>query len=739
MNCSMARRILILLWGAGAGLYPLFSFALGLGDLQVESRLNQPLRARIQVSDVSDDEWRVLRAHLTSQINQADGLARPGLLESVTFKTVEDGNHRRFIEVNSTEVFTEPLFDLSIDVTGASLDVTRSYTVFLDPPGPNDDLPGARGPALASQAAVPAQAASNTTAQGNGSSAPRTEPSLVVHSGRKKAPNVPPINASAESYTVTKADTLEKIARRFGGTTAGQRNQFMDWVFQHNRTAFYGDMNRLRAGVRLALPENVVVANATGLSGAAGSDSPIAQVQLEGELTGLQQELTGLQKMLAQQDAQIASLKQQIATREEQQRVAQASRTSAAELAEATESKPASRSGARVSDDQVSDEQPDATKSTAALAYADGGEAMPPEEPTSANHSVEQSSAAQSDPAQINPAQARSQPPMVESRTDTTSSSDQNSADTGASRQGLTGLWARYHLKTSVYFWVPGIGVLAALVVWLVFYIRRRMEEANPRVHLRYEIGPTFERSPEAAEARVGLSETLPMVRPTGSSGAAAKLSAALKRPESEDTAETEVGHEELPQEPLSALDTWRTQTALLEQDILSETDVLPFVLDTQNQLKALDEELLSPAELTAESRKVVTGASTEDLPEMSVTAPTERLPRMVAEEMAERGAKGNAARSPAATVVENTGDLAAERSANNKEIVKALESSLDYQPDRVDIQLKLLEIYHHEALDNRENFHSMLRKLSDLENLSPAQRLHVEMLQRTLHDEEEA
>ena len=725
MNCSMARRLLILLWGAGAGLYPLFSFALGLGDLQVESRLNQPLRARIQVSDVSDDEWHVLRAHLTSQINQADGLARPGLLESVTFKTVEDGNHRRFIEVNSTEVFTEPLFDLSIDVTGASLDVTRSYTVFLDPPGPNDDLPGARGPALASQAAVPAQAAVNTTAQRNGSSAPRTEPSLVVHSGHKKAPNVPPINASAESYTVTKADTLEKIARRFGGTTPGQRNQFMDWVFQHNPTAFYGDMNRLRAGVRLALPENAVVANTTGLSGgAAGSDSPTAKVQLDGELTSLQQELTGLQKMIAQQDAQIASLKQQIATREEQQRVAQASRTSAADSAEASEPKPASRSGARGSDDQVSDEQPDATKSTAALAYADGAGAMPPEEPTSADHSVEQSSAAQSDPAQINPSQARSQPPVVESRT---------------SPQGLTELWTRYHLKTSVYFWVAGIGVLAALVVWLVFYIRRRMEEANPRVHLRYEIGPSFERSPEAAEARAGLSETLPMVRPTGSSGAAAKLSAALKRPEPEDTAETEVGHEELPQEPLSALDTWRTQTALLEQDILSETDVLPFVLDTQNQLKALDEELLSPAELTAESRKVVTGASTEDLPEMSVTAPTERLPRMVAEEMAERGAKGNAARSPAATVVENTGDLAAERSANNKEIVKALESSLDYQPDRVDIQLKLLEIYHHEALDNRENFHSMLRKLSDLENLSPAQRLHVEMLQRTLHDEEEA
>src|SRR5271170_5921874 len=98
MNCSMARRVLILLWGAGASLYPLFSYALGIGDLQVESRLNQPLRARIEVSDVSDDEWHQLRAHLGSQQSQDDGLSRPGLLESVTFKNVEDENHRRFIE-----------------------------------------------------------------------------------------------------------------------------------------------------------------------------------------------------------------------------------------------------------------------------------------------------------------------------------------------------------------------------------------------------------------------------------------------------------------------------------------------------------------------------------------------------------------------------------------------------------------------------------------------------------------
>jgi hypothetical protein len=241
------------------------------------------------------------------------------------------------------------------------------------------------------------------------------------------------------------------------------------------------------------------------------------------------------------------------------------------------------------------------------------------------------------------------------------------------------------------------------------------------------------------------------MIRSPGSGGAAAKLSAAQQRLEPQDEVDMEL--EEAPDEPQSGLDTWRTQTALLEQDILSETDVLPFVLDTHNQLKALDEELLDPSELSQESRQIASGSTTENLPEMFNAPPTERLPRMAAEEVAERAAKEQSAkeqaarhkpadrdnsakaRAPSDTVVENTGNIPAERSANNQEIVKALETSLDYQPDRVDIQLKLLEIYHHEALDNRENFHTMLRKLSDLKNLSPAQRVHVEMLQRTLHD----
>jgi hypothetical protein len=73
-----------------------------------------------------------------------------------------------------------------------------------------------------------------------------------------------------------------------------------------------------------------------------------------------------------------------------------------------------------------------------------------------------------------------------------------------------------------------------------------------------------------------------------------------------------------------------------------------------------------------------------------------------------------------------------------NKEVATILENSLGDEPHRVDIGIKLLEIYHHEARGNRAEFNAMLSKLvADPQALTPAQRSHVEKLQRTLSDDE--
>ncbi|HVW69004.1 MAG TPA: hypothetical protein VHB68_08510, partial [Steroidobacteraceae bacterium] len=149
----MAQSTLTLLLGVGAGFYPLQSFGLSLGDLEVDSRLNEALRARIEIVGVSDDEWRQIHATVAPATYSGDGPDHPEILDVITFRPMEDTEHRRFIEVRSSEALTEPLFDLPIQVSVAALQVIRSYSVLLDPAVRSADAPMlARGEA--SNAAV---------------------------------------------------------------------------------------------------------------------------------------------------------------------------------------------------------------------------------------------------------------------------------------------------------------------------------------------------------------------------------------------------------------------------------------------------------------------------------------------------------------------------------------------------------------------------------------------------------
>jgi hypothetical protein len=75
--------------------------------------------------------------------------------------------------------------------------------------------------------------------------------------------------------------------------------------------------------------------------------------------------------------------------------------------------------------------------------------------------------------------------------------------------------------------------------------------------------------------------------------------------------------------------------------------------------------------------------------------------------------------------------------SAVTMEITQVLEKSLISEPYRVDIKIKLLEIYHHEG--NLMEFSSVLDKLlADSRLLTPEQRSYVEKLERSLAGEED-
>jgi len=102
-SSSTVKRVWALLGGAGVTFYPLLSCALGLGDLQVESQLNQPLRARIEIVGVGDFEnGPPIRAQFAPDLVPSDG-TNSGLLQSLQLRVEMDSSHRHFVVVSSRE------------------------------------------------------------------------------------------------------------------------------------------------------------------------------------------------------------------------------------------------------------------------------------------------------------------------------------------------------------------------------------------------------------------------------------------------------------------------------------------------------------------------------------------------------------------------------------------------------------------------------------------------------------
>ena len=248
--------------GLGATLLPSLSFGLGLGDIQVESRLNQPLYARVEVVDVSDDDWHQIRARIAAPTLLGEGSVHPEILASLTLRAVEDDKGRHFIEVKSGEVLTEPLFDLPVAIAAQSLQVVRNYSVLLDPATSED--------------------------------APRVNPAALVAQATGGASRM---EASGQAVAVARVDTQAHTPRPHRARVAHNHSKASRKVANvANRTA----------AAHPQVPDAPATATATS-----------GQEQLEAQLATLQQTLTTMQATITSQNVEIAKLTAQVAARGE--------------------------------------------------------------------------------------------------------------------------------------------------------------------------------------------------------------------------------------------------------------------------------------------------------------------------------------------------------------------------------------------------------------------------------------
>ena len=109
--------------------------AIGLGDIQVDSALNQPFAARVPLFAVASDEIDSVRVRLADNDDfERMGIERVDYLGNLRFR-VEPGAPPRIV-IEADRAVREPLLTLLLDVRGVTGRVLREYTVLLDPPAP---------------------------------------------------------------------------------------------------------------------------------------------------------------------------------------------------------------------------------------------------------------------------------------------------------------------------------------------------------------------------------------------------------------------------------------------------------------------------------------------------------------------------------------------------------------------------------------------------------------------------
>ncbi len=232
---------------------PIGAYAMGLGSIELNSALNQPLDAEIELVSATPAELDSLSISLASADAFASyGLDRPAYLLGMQFRVVRDGRGGAVIRVSTSEPVREPFVTFLLEADWSRGRLLREYTVLLDPPV-----------FMSEEAATPPapvrQTAPTTTQPSAGPVArePATPPARPVTPppASQPATTQPRSDALSTRYgPIRRNETLWTIANRIRPDRSVSINQMMIALFRENPQAFMGNINRLKQGAVLRVP-----------------------------------------------------------------------------------------------------------------------------------------------------------------------------------------------------------------------------------------------------------------------------------------------------------------------------------------------------------------------------------------------------------------------------------------------------------------------------------------------------
>ena len=256
-----------------AALLPVRGYPLGLGDLELNSALNQELNAEIAVlSAATEDAEQIIVKLADRDAFSRAGLDRPHLLQQLKFKMI-DKNGTPYVKVYTKTPIREPFLSFLLEIDWPQGHLLREYTLLLDPPVYNASGLSNNSPAstdVNSPFNEPADAQAQTQpVYSEQQSAATVQSSAQANSGVQTGvitsdtgrsvnyeyQSLPATTSTPDEYRVQQNDTLWSMANRMRPDSSVSVEQMMLALVRKNPEAFIQEnINGVKRGYILRIP-----------------------------------------------------------------------------------------------------------------------------------------------------------------------------------------------------------------------------------------------------------------------------------------------------------------------------------------------------------------------------------------------------------------------------------------------------------------------------------------------------
>lgn len=258
----MSRKFAAIGFSLGC-LHASYSYAIGLGELTLESFLNEPLKAQVEILNaegLNEDQIRIRLA--TKEDFDRMGVERAYFLTSIQFDVQFDAAGSADIIITSDDPVLEPYLDFIIEARWPTGRLLREYTVLVDPPVFDTSTPVVSAsrrveevegiPAPDSTIKKPQDPAATSGTRVDVGTRSTLAPGEMPNRDFNAAASPTPV--AGARYMIHRDDTLWEIAdsAKPAGTTV---HQTMLDIQRLNPDAFIdGNINRIKAGYIIYLP-----------------------------------------------------------------------------------------------------------------------------------------------------------------------------------------------------------------------------------------------------------------------------------------------------------------------------------------------------------------------------------------------------------------------------------------------------------------------------------------------------